>query len=129
MSLTLGAAETRLDAPYPLRVYCEETLPLAARDPVTGVVRVSACAGPDSAPPCLYVALAGERLLLGVLVTAEGETLDVVSGSLVASEATPGGLRGELFLEVAGSDGGRSPVGATFRGCDPFRPPPPASGA
>jgi hypothetical protein len=80
-----GSGETeRLSFPFALSLYCDETAPQFANPPCGEVYRVSACKGPQSAPPCVYVAVDGKTPVVGIYEDSSHQTYELVSASLPA---------------------------------------------
>lgn len=78
-----GSGQTeRLSFPFVLSLYCDETAPQFANPPCGTVYRVSACKGPQSAPPCVYVAVDGQTPVIGIYEDSSRQTYSLVSASL-----------------------------------------------
>ncbi len=107
------ADPSRLAYPYALAIHCHEDAPLVTLDECSGVVRLSACAGSSSAPPCVYFGLDGTALKLGHFVDAGGVTVGIRAASLHFATVL-GGIRTGQWLATL--DDGRS-LGGAFSVC------------
>jgi hypothetical protein len=84
----LGGTSVRLSSPFHVGLYCEETAPQLANPPCGSVFRLSACAGPQNAPPCLYVAVDGQTPVVGFFLDATGQTFELVNGKIELQSTT-----------------------------------------
>lgn len=113
-----------LTFPYALSLYCDETAPQLAHPSCGSVYRLSACAGTQSAPPCLYLAVDGVAPVIGIYVDATGQTFTLVSGE-IAPPTTAGRVATGSFSAIYTSrttETSISVIGA-FRACTTVFPP------
>jgi hypothetical protein len=108
----------QLSFAYPLFLYCNETEPQIAHPPCGTVYRLSACAGPQAGPPCLYLAVDGNTPVIGILIDATGHTFSLVSGE-IAPPVVSGRLATGSFSAIYASQTSESSVNVsgTFRAC------------
>ena len=88
VNLNLGGSLVRLSAPFHIGLYCDETAPQLANPPCGSVLRLSACAGPQNAPPCLYVAVDGQTAVAGFFLDSTGQTFELVTGKIELQSTT-----------------------------------------
>ena len=122
---TMGAAHMHLTAPYKLLIYCEETTVHLAHPPCDDdVYRLSACYGPSSEPPCVYLAVTLSRgLLLGGLVDASGQDWIMEAGEIAPDAPVRRIATGTFSATLRPRGGGDAAVlSGSFRACVPRMP-------
>jgi len=114
----LNGVEVRLSSPFHIGLYCDETAPQLANPPCGATLRLSACAGPQNTPPCLYVAVDGRTPIVGLFLDATGQTFELVTGEVTLDAATGRLAIGTFSATYAGrtSEASVTAVG-TFHAC------------
>jgi hypothetical protein len=123
LNASTGTSALNLRAPYPLGIYCEETAVQLGHPPCSDVYRLSACNGPDFAPPCFYMAVSqSSGLLLGNYVDATGALFDVVDGSISPEIAGRVGIGSFIATLEPRAGGATTTLRGAFRACVPRFP-------
>lgn len=124
VDVDVGGATLRLDAPYPLFLYCDETQPQLAHPSCGEVYRLSACLGTTFGPPCLYVAVDLENgPIIGHWVDSTGQTSTLVTAAVAPSVASERVGIGTFSATFQRPGGGAIDLTGTFRACMPSMPP------
>jgi hypothetical protein len=119
LDATMGASSLHLTAPYLLRIYCNETTVQLGHPPCSGVYRLSACDGPNNAPPCMYMAVDRSRgFLLGSFVDADGAPWDILGGDIVPDPPSGRVETGTFSATLRPRAGGdAATLSGSFRAC------------
>jgi len=83
LDATVGSRTLHLTEPLELLLFCDETTVQLAHNDCGRIYRVSACAGPNSGPPCVYIAVDLDRgPLVGEYIDETGQTWLLRSGTI-----------------------------------------------
>jgi hypothetical protein len=83
LDATVGLQTLRLTEPLKLLLFCDETTVQLAHNDCGRIYRVSACASPNSGPPCVYIAVDLDRgPLVGEYIDGTGQTWLLRSGTI-----------------------------------------------
>lgn len=119
LDASTGASSMHLTAPYTLGIYCTETTVQLGHPLCGGVYRLSACNGPDDAPPCVYLAVDRPgRFLLGNYVDGDSAPWDILGGDIVPDAPSGRVETGTFSATMRPRDGGDTVMlSGSFRAC------------
>ena len=118
LDVTLGTTAYMLTAPNPLGIYCIETSVQLGHPPCTNVYRLSACYGANFAPPCIYIAVDGPRLLLGTFLDETGAVFDIIEGDIEPDPPSGRVATGSFAATIRPRAGGdTATLSGVYRAC------------